>query len=217
MAPRPLRILAIAIAVAACTAQPRPSPSPGASAPPGPWVDASIVQPDAVTTEQSPPPGVLGHPFHFLAENDLFGVGSWPGGLIAVGVQEPPAQAVAFSSADGSTWVPLDGFRGADGTTAIAVATNAGRTAIVGLDPGGAAAWTSSGGAWTATSSQPDLLAPHAGAAMTSVTPFANGFVAGGYRDDPLRATASAAIWRSTDGLTWHADAAPAVFAGGRA
>jgi hypothetical protein len=210
-------ILAVVLAVAACAAPPSPTPWPSASAEPTPWLDATIAQPDGITTGQSAPPGVQGHPFHFLAENDLFGVGSWPGGLIAVGVQEPPAQAVAFSSRDGATWVPLDGFTGADGTTAIAAATNAGRTVLVGLDAGGAAAWTSTGGVWTATSAQPDLLAAHAGAAMTSVTAFGDGFVAGGYHDDPLQATASAAVWRSTDGLTWHADEAASTFAGGRA
>jgi hypothetical protein len=51
---------------------------------------------------------------------------------------------------------------------------------------------------------------------MTSVAPFGDGFIAGGYRDDPLHATASAAVWRSSDGLTWHVDDGAGDFMGGR-
>ena len=63
---------------------------------------------------------------------------------------------------------------------------------------------------------QADLLVPYAAGAMTALAPFGDGFIAGGYRDDPLHNRASAAAWRSTDGLTWHADEANGVFAGGR-
>jgi hypothetical protein len=41
---------------------------------------------------------------------------------------------------------------------------------------------------------------------MLSVTPFRGAFVAGGYRDDPVHETASAAIWRSVDGLAWQSE-----------
>jgi hypothetical protein len=181
-----------------------------------PWLEVDPVQPSAVVSAPSLAPGYQCHPCHFRAENQLFGVGPVPGGLVAVGVQEPPAQAVAFSSVDGSHWVSLSGFAGADGSTAIAVASNGNRTAIVGLDGSGAAAWASTGGAWVAAPRQADLLVPYAAGAMTAVTAFAGGFVAGGYRDDPLHATASAAAWRSQDGLTWTADPATDVFAGGR-
>ena len=51
---------------------------------------------------------------------------------------------------------------------------------------------------------------------MMSVTAFDDGFIAGGYRDDPLHASASAAVWRSSDGLTWHADGGSGTFGGGR-
>ncbi|HEY4754076.1 MAG TPA: hypothetical protein VIH37_12375, partial [Candidatus Limnocylindrales bacterium] len=40
--------------------------------------------------------------------------------------------------------------------------------------------------------------------------PFDGGFVAAGYRDDPAAARASAAVWRSADGLRWTLDAQPA-------
>jgi hypothetical protein len=143
-------------------------------------------------------------------------VGASTGGLIAVGVQQPPAQAVAFSSTDGTHWIPLPEFSGATGSSADAEASNREREVIVGLDHSGATAWASDGGAWTQAPKQAELLVPNAAGAMTSVTAFDDGFVAGGYRDDPLHAAASAVVWRSTDGLTWHADDGSGSFGGGR-
>ena len=172
--------------------------------------------PSPVTTAPSLLPGYNCHPCHFLAEDQFLGVGESPAGFIAVGVQQPPAQAIAFTSTDGTAWVGLPGFSGVDGTTAIAVTSNGARTVIVGLDPGGATAWASAGGTWTQAPAQADLHVPYAAGAMTSVAAFGSGFVAGGYRDDPLQASASAAAWRSADGLTWHADDGARAFAGGR-
>jgi hypothetical protein len=51
---------------------------------------------------------------------------------------------------------------------------------------------------------------------MTSVTTFGDEFVAGGYLDNPEAGTKAAAVWRSRDGLTWHADDARKAFEGGR-
>ncbi len=88
---------------------------------------------------------------------------------------------------------------------------------LVGLDKGGATAWAApAGSSWTQAPAQPDLAVPYAAGAMTSVTTFGDEFIAGGYRDDPLHATASAAVWRSLDGLTWHVDDGAGTFAGGR-
>jgi hypothetical protein len=211
----------LASSVAACATAPMPSrpPSSGTPAPSDRWQVAFLAQPSAVTTAPSLEPGYECHPCHFLAENQLFGVGTIGGITIAVGVQQPPAQAVAFESPDGRRWVPLAGFTGAPGTAALAIASNGGRSVIVGSDPAGATSWArpSAGGTdWQQAARQDDLLVPSAAGAMTSVAPFAGGFVAGGYRDDPLHATATAGIWRSTDGLVWHADDAVAAFAGGR-
>jgi hypothetical protein len=190
------------------------SPAPTAT---DPWLDAELVQPSAVTSAPTLAPGFQCHPCHFLEEEQLFGVGAAPGGLIAVGVEQPPAQAVAFFSADGQHWVALPGFTGVAGTTAIATASSGTRSVIVGLDPTGATAWASSaGGPWSQAPKQPDLLVPYAAGAMTSVAAFGSGFVAGGYRDDPLHVKASAAVWRSDDGLTWHLDGGAGIFAGGR-
>ena len=181
-----------------------------------PWQTADVAQPSAVTTSPSLPPGYRCDPCHFLAEDQFLGAGQSATGPIAVGVQEPPAQAVAFTSADGSHWIPVPGFDGATGSTAIATASNGTRTVIVGLDHSGATAWASNGGSWTQAPQQADLLVPYATGGMTTITAFADGFAAGGYRDDPLHVAASAAVWRSSDGLAWHADGGPEIFAGGR-
>ncbi len=188
----------------------------GAPAAPEPWPEAAIALPSAVTSAPSLPPGYQCHPCHFLAENQLFGVGSTPAGLIAVGVQQPPAQAVAFSSTDGTSWVPLGGFTGASGTAAVAVATDGSRIVIVGHDTSGATSWATAGGAWTAAPRQDALLVPYSAGGMTSVAVAGEGFVAGGFHDDPLHATASAAAWWSSDGLAWRADDGSGTFAGGR-
>lgn len=202
---------------AAATAPATPSvPASAAPSASVPWLTANVALPAAVTTAPSLAPGFNCHPCHFVAEDQLLGVGASPAGLLAVGVQEPPAQATVFSSADGTNWTLLPGFTAALGTTAIAVASNGPRTVIVGLDPSGATAWASNGGTWAQAPRQADLLVPYAAGAMTAVTAFGDGFVAGGYRDDPLHNTASAAAWRSSDGLAWRADSASGVFAGGR-
>ncbi len=193
------------------------SPSPVAT-PADAWQQANIQLPSAVMTAPSLEPGYFCDPCHALAEDQLFGVGESPAGFIAVGVQQPPAEAIAFESSDGRDWAPARGFEGATGTTAIAAARNGRLTVIVGSRQSGATAWASTGGSgqWTEAPPQADLLVPYAAGAMTAVAPLGDGFVAGGYRDDPLHDAASAAVWRSTDGLTWHADDADGVFQGGR-
>jgi len=210
---------ALVVAVAGCgspTVTLVPATSSVAPAASEAWLAADVAQPSAVTTAPSYVPGVQCHPCHFQAENQLFAVGAAPASLIAVGVQQPPARAIALSSSDGGHWSALPGFSGAPGTTAIAVTSNGARVVIVGLDPAGATAWASDGGTWTQAPAQAALAVPYAAGAMTTVTAFAGGFVAGGYRDDPLHDTASAAVWRSSDGLTWHADDGSGTFAGGR-
>ncbi len=192
------------------------TPGPSAPTPTDAWLVADVKQPSAVTDAPSLEPGYQCHPCHYLAENDLLGAGLSPGGPIAVGIQKPPAQAIAFSSTDGSHWLPLSGFVGAEGTSAIAVASNGATTVIVGLDHSGATAWASTGTAWRQAPLQDDLRVPYAAGGMTSVTPFETGFVGGGYRDDPLHLTSSAAVWRSGDGLTWHRDDGARTFDGGR-
>jgi hypothetical protein len=221
--------VALVVAVTGCGTVPvTPSPSahstmpasatPSLSAPTASrlWLEADLAQPSIVTVAPSLEPGYRCSPCHAPAVGQLVGVGASTGGLIAVGVEQPPARAIAFSSTDGTHWIPLPGFSGAMGTSAIAEASNGVRTVIVGLDRSGATAWASDGGAWTQAPRQADLMVPYAAGAMTSVTAFDDGFIAGGYRDDPLHASASAAVWRSSDGLTWRTVGGSEIFDGGR-
>jgi hypothetical protein len=70
-------------------------------------------------------------------------------------------------------------------------------------------------GTWTVASG--GALDGQPGAtAMTAVVADGDGLVAGGYRDDPLHAEASAAAWSSPDGVAWREEGPDAVLAGGR-
>ena len=222
-----------AVALGSCAS---PGPTPGgspaglASASPAPgdaWLTATVVQPSAVVDAPTLPPNYQCHPCHFQAENDLIGVAPAPavavpggaaGGLIAIGIQSPPGAAIAFGSADGTTWTMLDGLTAVDQSAATAVTSSGGRTVIVGRDHDGATSWVSTDGgtSWTAAPRQDALLVPYAAGGMTSVAALGSGFVAGGYRDDPLHAASNAGVWRSEDGLTWTLDDGGGTFAGGR-
>ena len=244
MRPRSSRfvLLAVALMVQACgspsVTQPPRTPEPVASpstilatnpssGPPGPgsftrgsatdpWAPAAVAQPSAVSAAPSLQPGYFCDPCHGLAETDFLGVASTPLGLIAVGVQEPPAEAIAFVSTDGTRWAAAPGFAGGAGSTAIAVTSDGRRTVAVGLDHDGAVAWVEDGGTWRRSPEQAALQVDQAAGGMTSVVAFEGGFVAGGYRDDPVHDRASAAVWRSADGLTWRLDGTGALFAGDR-
>jgi hypothetical protein len=223
---RPL-VLVLAGLVAACSPQPNVAPSAGpagsavaspgaasAGARPGSWSAAEVVQPDLVTQAPSLEPGIHCSPCHPAAASQLFGMSASPDGFLAVGVQQPPASAIALASTDGRRWLPIPWDPGAE-TTAIAAASGTGGVAVVGSAPGGAAAWLRREGAW-ATGAGADLAGPRGATAMTAVVPWRGGFVAGGYRDDPAAATAAAAVWRTDDGLAWRMDAPTGAFAGGR-
>ena len=225
----------LALATVACTSSPAPtslptapvssvstaSPSSAVAAPSPlaslPWQLADVQLPSAVTDPPSLEPGYLCHPCHYQAENQLLAVSKWPTGLIAVGVQAPPPQAIAMTSSDGLHWTAAPGFSGAAGTTAAAVTATQDRTVIVGLQHSGATAWAFDGQSWAQAPDQESLHVDYAAGGMTAAT-FTDGqFVAGGYADDPLNDKSSAAAWRSGDGLTWQRDDDPTgVFAGGR-
>jgi hypothetical protein len=179
------------------------------------WTEATVALPSEVTSAATEPPGVICSPCHAIAEDQFLGVSTMPGGFIAVGVEQPPPEAIAFGSSDGLAWSQIAGFPSGAGSTAIAAAANATTTVVVGSNHDGALSWSTSGSGWATSPRQASLLVPYAAGAMMAVIPFEGGFVAGGYRDDPLAGTAQGAIWRSTDGLTWALDPSSA-FAGAR-
>src|SRR4051795_2149165 len=199
---------ATAVPASAAVASARPSVDPDA------WSFAAVVQPDEVTQAPSLEPGYHCSPCHPSAASQLFGMTATPSGFLGVGVQQPPAVAIAVSSPDGRTWQPVAWDPG-ERTTAVAAASAGDRTVVVGSGPAGASAWVLRGGSWTPASG--DALQGEVGAtAMTAVVASGDGFVAGGYRDDPLHARASAAAWSSEDGLTWQAEGPATAFPGAR-
>jgi len=203
-----------AVAPTASGATPRPTAEPS---PKPAWQDASVEHPAAVNGFASQPPGYFCDPCHNLSEDNLFGVGPVRGGFLAVGAVTPPASAVALWSADGRAWTPVTGFAPDNGSAAVAVANAGGRTVLVGHDPTGAIAWAGDvRSGFGRAPLQASLQVRYAAGGMTVVVPLGTGFVAAGYRDDPSRALAEAAVWRSADGLNWTLDAAGDAFRGGR-
>ena len=102
--------VAVAVALGGCGAAPGSTEPLAATSPShvatqaDAWHQANVELPSAVMTAPSLPPGYFCDPCHALAEDQLFGVGESPTGFIAVGVQQPPAQAIAFASSDGTDW-----------------------------------------------------------------------------------------------------------------
>src|SRR5262245_58320352 len=125
-----LRVPAMALAgllVAGCGAtlehSSGPTLGPLAEAPtiatgPGTWSSADVVQPDVVTQAPSLEPGFHCSPCHPAAASQLFGIAAIPGGFVAVGVQQPPAEAILLASPDGARWSPDPAWTPVEGTTA---------------------------------------------------------------------------------------------------
>ncbi len=214
-----------AVLLTGCGASVEPSSpatgAPGAVAPtiasgPGSWASADVVQPDVVTQAPSLEPGYHCSPCHPAAAGQLFGIAPTADGFVAVGVQQPPAEAILLASTDGVRWAPDAAWAPVEGTAAIAAASDGARTVVVGSGQSGAAAWTGTHGTWTMADQGGDLAGSPGATAMTAVTAYDGGFVAVGYRDDPANAAAAAAAWRSPDGRSWRVDGPPTAFAGGR-
>ncbi len=232
MVRRSIRITLSAILLAACGQSPAPpvaptppaavSASPPASPPlsPGPsadvpWAVAEVANPSAVTEAPSVAPGQFCSPCHPAAQSQLFGVAATTAGLVAVGVQEPPPRAIVFESSDGASWRPAPGFDPSPGSAALAVAATRDAVVVVGRDEAGAAAWTrDDDGTWR-NAAGGDLSGAATSSGMISVAAVGDGFVAGGYADDPAAGTTAAAVWVTRDGLVWRRERSD-TFAGGR-
>ena len=193
-----------------------PSPSPPSAA--GPWESAQVDEPSAVTDAPAGSPPTICSPCHAAQISLAFAAAPTPAGFVAVGIQEPPAFAVAWSSQDGRAWARVASFPVKTGTAALAVTAGSGRLVVVGSDPAGAASWASADGmAWTGSASSSALAGPAGATRMTGVTAWNGAFVAVGYSGDPLHDTETAAVWTSPDGISWQRlPATGTVFAGGR-
>src|SRR4029079_4426772 len=97
--------LLAALLVAGCGANVEPSTAPIAVGPtaatgPGSWASADVVQPDVVTQAPSLEPGHHCSPCPPAAASQLFGIAPVQGGFIALGVQQPPAEAILLRVSD---------------------------------------------------------------------------------------------------------------------
>lgn len=190
-----------------------------ASAPPGgigfAWDAAGVDQPAALTDAPSAAPRFCS-PCHGQATL-MFGVARTGFGLVAVGVQEPPATAAAWLSGDGRQWARVTAFPAADGSAAVAIAASGQRAVAVGSGHEGALSWvTTDGSTWTQSPPSPALAGPAGGTHMQAVVAWQGGFVAGGSHDDPAAGHTAGAIWVSSDGLAWRRVSADASFGGTR-
>jgi hypothetical protein len=178
---------------------------------------ADVAQPEDVLTVPSLAPGYDCHPCHYVAENQLFSVGEWVNGYISIGLLEPPARPLAFTSTDGASWSVVTGLTAASDAASTASASDGSRTVIVGHEHNGATTWAYDGTTWQQAPEQDSLHVDYAAGGMNAVVAVDGTFVAGGFSDDPLHNTATAAVWRSSDGLDWTLDAnTGGVFDGGR-
>jgi hypothetical protein len=181
---------------------PAASPSePAASLNPSAWVRApNIAQPDGFMTAQTGVVITRGcAPCHPAVDTLMTGVVAGPAGLLAVGWILQDFSGASWRSTDGSTWTFSGGFPAQ--TLLAAVAANGGRYEAVGRDGNGATAWTSTDAlTWHKTASPAFAASP---LRLTSITPWKTGFVAGGYRGNEFF-SGDAALWLSSDGLTWR-------------
>jgi len=187
--------------VAACApVAPTGSPpaSPAASAR---WIAARVDQPAAIEAAPTDAPGFCS-PCHPVIGTYIDSLVPFRSRFLALGYDEPPAHAAAWSSADAMAWHRVTSLPAPDGSSiSAAVATGGASILAVGGSGGAGAVWHSDdGAAWTLTS----LPAPPAGATelMTAVAAAGGGYVAGGY-DESATAQKTATFWRSVDGVTW--------------
>jgi hypothetical protein len=129
--------------------------------------------------------------------------------LVAVGYDH--SQAAVWTSPDGITWTRIldeAAFDGAGSQEMLSVTAGGAGVVAVGYtdseDGMDAAAWASSDGiTWTRTLNE-SVLGGTGDQAMLSVTARAPGLVAVGYESSAEHPDSSAAaVWTSTDGLTW--------------
>jgi len=138
-----------------------------------------------------------------LADSTLLAVGR--GDTINVEAES----AAGFRSEDGLIWFQVDGGANMRGQILDVVEDGGGILIAVGGVPGGDSAgfWRSTDAGETWQRSGADI--PQA--FLWAVTEGGPGFVAVGWRRTP---TPSAAVWTSTDGVTWEAAADPEGFSG---
>ena len=204
----------VVVLLAACqsVAPPTSSPAastavaPTASANPQAWAriePAAIEQPfgfEVVHTGANGQPQTMCAPCHPAVDTTMTGLTAGPTGLVAVGWIFQGFHGDAWHSIDGRTWT-LDGQL-AEKTIFSAIAADERRYVAVGLDGQGATAWSSEDGLdpWAKADRGPFSAVP---LRLSAVTHWAGGFEVAGYEGTEF-GSATAAFWRSPDGITWR-------------
>ena len=223
--PRVLAAIAMASVAAACSPAALPSASPGRSPATiattatlsgsgtgslgsGPsWIAARVDQP--VTIEGVPTDApVFCSPCHPVVGTYIDSLVAVRGGFIALGFDQPPSHAAAWSSTNAMTWRREDDLPAPGGSIiSAAVVGQDGSVLAVGGSGPTAATWrTTDGASWTLTQLPPPSADAGAGPGATerlsAVAAIPDGYVAGGYVESAT-ATRTASLWRSSDGVTW--------------
>jgi hypothetical protein len=170
------------------------------------WSRGDIALPaDVVEVAPGSTPGMVCSPCHARQASLLFGITAADDQLLAVGIQQPPSEAIAYVSADdGRTWTAEPGFAPGADTGALAVAADGDGRVIVGRRGREAAAWAATDGGWQAAPPAASLQGPAGGSAeLRAVVPWRGQWVAVGSADEGADRRV-AAIWASPDGLAWE-------------
>ena len=214
---RPVAVaLAFALGIALVACGEAPSPTPASLPASFAWSRAAIeLPPEVMEIAPGSTAGAQCSPCHAVQASLMTAVAATSDGLLAVGLQLPPSEAVAYRSTDGRSWTPEPGFEPGDDTAALGVAAHGDTRVVVGRRGSDAAAWVSdAGGAWQASPASPALEAAEPGTAeMRAVAPWHGGWVAVGSVDASADHRLGA-IWTSPDGLEWERQTDRAGFLG---
>ncbi len=220
---RCLILAAVLVLAAACTGGQAATTSVTTSTPPTTTstttTSTTTTSTLPVTTTMAPLPEGTWH--KVLHDYDIFGAGggdqtiwsvtTWEHGLVAVGESSNGINAAAWFSADGITWgrAPHNdpAFGGLGFQQMRSVTSFEGRLFAVGQDGSRgyaeAAVWTSEDGiSWERVPHNEEVFGGHGDQVMRSVTAWAGGLAAAG--TDHSGDNDDAAIWTSTDGITWE-------------
>ena len=223
--PRALAGIAVASVAAACSPGAASSARPGRSPTPSAttvtlsrsaagsldsglsWIAARVDQPATIEGVPTDAP-VFCSPCHPIVGTYIDSLVAVRGGFIALGFDQPPSHAAAWSSTDAMNWRRESDLPAPGGSSiSAAVVGQDGSVIAVGGSGPTAAAWrTTDGATWTLTQlPAPGTdagVGPGATERLSAVAETPGGFVAGGYVETAT-AIRMASLWRSPDGVTW--------------
>jgi hypothetical protein len=177
------------------------APSGAASAAPaGGWIAARVAQPAEIEGQPTNAPAFCS-PCHPITGTYIQALVPIASGYLALGEQQPPSVAAAWSSTDAAAWQRVGNLPAPQGSNIAAALAGPGGVVAVGSNGTAAAVWRmAAGGGWSMST----LAPPPAGATeqLDAVAATGNGYVAAGFTQSST-AVKTASIWRSGDGVSW--------------